>query len=524
MVALEPGRPRRTKANQRAVDSIPRYKYNSRSVERKSSSVLNRFKITVLYSETDRMTGPAKIWNFGKNVCIDPEFICRPKSKTDVLETLAKHHQQKIRVIGSLHAWSDAVKTSGVVIELAAINSISVDTESATVTVGGGCKIKRLLKELASHKLTLPSVGLIDEQTVAGATATATHGSGKNSLSHYIVAIEIAHFDEATGEPKITCIDSGPELEAARCSLGLMGVVLSITFQCCPSYNVEEYTAVHPTLESVLAIEAQCPQQQFYLMPWSWTYFGHHRVSTAKPRSKLASLYRLYCFLVIDIGLHIAVCTMAKLLKPAWATRFFFKRILPLTIVRNWKVVDDSHAMLTMEHELFRHIEIELFVQRSKLQEATEFLTRVLEHSAGSDQTTCIANDHRWDQLACQSDLQTLHGCYVHRYPICYRRIKNDDVLISMAAASEESQEDWYAISLISYQNPNDRDGFFLFADFIANAFAGLFRGRCHWGKHNPLDKPANEKLYPKLDEFRGIVKRFDGESKFQNDWLDRVI
>ena len=469
------------------------------------------------------MSRTAKIWNFGKNVCIDPEFIFRPKSNDEVLEILAKHRQLKIRAVGSLHAWSDAAKTAGVVVELAALNSIEVDPGSSTVTVGGGRKIKHLLKELATHGLTLPSVGLIDEQTAAGATATATHGSGKNSLSHYISAVEIAHFDETTGEPKISRIDSGAELQAARCSLGLMGIVLSITFRCCPSYNVEEHTAVHASLESVLAKEVECPQQQFYLMPWSWTYFGHHRVSTTKPRSKLASLYRAYCFSVIDVGLHIAVSTLSKILKPAWATRFFFKRILPLTIVRNWKVVDDSHAMLTMEHELFRHIEIELFVQRSRVQEATEFLIEVLEHTAGSSKTVSVESDSRWGELG-KADLQSLKGCYVHRYPICYRRIVNDDALISMSAASQQSEEDWFAISFISYQNPNDRDGFFRFADFIGTAFVQLFDGRCHWGKYNPLEKSANEKLYPKFAEFRRIVKRFDSDGRFGNDWFDRVV
>ena len=469
------------------------------------------------------MVSAEKIWNFGKNVCIEPSVVCRPKSKADVLAVLAKHGHEKIRAIGSLHAWSDAAKTSGVVVELAALNSITVDRESSTVTVGGGCKVKQLLKELSRHKLTLPSVGLIDEQTVAGATATATHGSGKHSLSNYIVAIEIAHFDGVSGEPKISKIDSGPELRAARCSLGLMGIVVSITFDCCSSYNIEEHTEVHASLESVMAKEVQCPQQQFYLMPWSWTFFGHHRVSTTKPRSKLASLYRLYCFLVIDVGLHIAVGTLSKLLKPAWATRFFFQRILPLTIIRNWKVVDDSHAMVTMEHELFRHIEIELFVQRSKIHEATELLIKVLKHSAGEKETTA-ESDERWQELADQADFRKLKGVYVHRYPICYRRIENDDALISMAAASQHSQEDWYAISLISYQNPSDRHGFFAFANFIGTTFAQRLGGRCHWGKYNPLVKTTNETLYPKLSDFREIVNKFDGDSRFGNDWLDRVI
>ena len=470
------------------------------------------------------MSQTEKIWNFGKNVCIEPKFFYCPESAAEVIDVLERHRQEKIRVIGSLHAWSDATKTSGVLLELSRINSVSVDANALTVTVGGGCKVKHLLKELAHHKLTLPSVGLIDEQTVAGATATATHGSGRHSLSHYIIALEIAHFDQATGEPKISRVDSGVELEAARCSLGLMGVVLSITFRCIPCYNIEEHTAVHSDLKSVLAMEDECPQQQFYLMPWSWSFFGHHRVASDKPRSKFASLYRWYCFLVIDVGLHIAVYVLSKIIKGAWAAQFFFRRILPFTIIRNWKVVDDSHSMLTMEHELFRHLEIELFVQRSKLQEASDFLVHVLKRSAGSTEAGSVEIEGQLDQLETRSEFESLNGCYVHHYPICFRRIVNDDALISMAAASGESDEDWFAISLISYQKPNDRDGFFKFAHFVAPAFSKLFKGRCHWGKYNPLEKSDNEAVYPRLDDFRKVCEEFDRDGFFRNDWLERVL
>jgi len=307
-------------------------------------------------------------WNFGRNVCLKPQHFYQPKSTDELLTILDRHRDQKIRAIGSLHAWSDAAQSSGVIIETQFLNEIQVDSKSETVTVGGGCKVKHLLAALAEYNLTLPSVGLIDEQTVAGATSTATHGSGNHSLSHFIQAAEIAHFDDQTGQPKLSRIDSGAELEAARCAIGLLGVVTKITFHCRPRYNVQEHSTAHASLSDVLDQETEFPLQQFYLMPWSWVYFGHHRVETERPRSRLRRVYRWYCFTVIDVGLHVVMFLLAKILKQAWAIRFFFKRVLPFTILRQWKVVDDSHAMLTMEHELFRHIEIEVFVQRSKLQ------------------------------------------------------------------------------------------------------------------------------------------------------------
>ena len=462
-------------------------------------------------------------WNFGRNVCLKPQHFYQPKSTDELLTILDRHRDQKIRAIGSLHAWSDAAQSSGVIIETQFLNEIQVDSKSETVTVGGGCKVKHLLAALAEYNLTLPSVGLIDEQTVAGATSTATHGSGNHSLSHFIQAAEIAHFDDQTGQPKLSRIDSGAELEAARCAIGLLGVVTKITFHCRPRYNVQEHSTAHASLSDVLEQETEFPLQQFYLMPWSWVYFGHHRVETEQPRSRLRSVYRWYCFTVIDVGLHVVMFLLAKILKQAWAIRFFFKRVLPFTILRQWKVVDDSHAMLTMEHELFRHIEIEVFVQRSKLQATVDFLSDVVK-LCGRNESNDRQSMQPWmEQLGDHQDLSELQGQYVHHYPICFRRIRCDDALMSMAAPSD-SNEDWFAISFISYQWPSERDGFFKFANFIGPAIAKLYDGRCHWGKYNPLDQDTNERLYPRIKEFQEIVGRFDPQGNFKNEWLEQSL
>jgi len=459
------------------------------------------------------------IENFGRNVSFNPSHRYQVETESEVLAVLEAHRDLKFRAVGSLHAWSRAAEANEVLIEMQGLNSVEVSVDGTSVWVGAGCKVKRLLRKLSLVGLTLPSVGLIDEQSVAGATATGTHGSGSSSLSSFIKSIRIAHFDSG-GDPTITTIDSGDELLAARCSLGLLGIVVAIEFQCRHQYNIEEHALAHKTLQSAIAMESDCPRSQFYLMPWSWTYFGHHRAESDKPRSALATLYRIYCFLVIDVALHVVVTILAKFLRGAWATRFFFKRILPLTIVRKWKVVDDSHAMLVMEHELFRHIEIEVFVPRSKVQQATDFLIDVLCVFGGQKKLNPQATDELLDSISNRDDLEQHSGSYVHHYPICYRRVLPDPTLISMTAGANE---DWYAISFISYQRADDRKGFFAFANFISSAVVRLFGGRCHWGKYNPLTREQNHELYPQLGRFREIASHFDPHGQFLNDWLDEV-
>ncbi len=470
------------------------------------------------------MTGIVR--NFGHNVAFTPGCRYQPGTIDELLQIMRRHPDQRFRAIGSLHAWSESAATTGVMIDVSRLDSIEI-TDRGTAVVGSGCQIKRLLTRLARHGLTLPSVGLIDEQTIAGATATGTHGSGKHSLSHYIRAVTIAHFD-SSGNPVITRIDQGQELRAARCSLGLMGIIVAIEVQCRSPYRVLEYARAHDDLPSVLMSEKDTPLQQFYLMPWSWQWFGHHRSESDQPRSRLAGIYRLYNFAVIDLGLHLIIFLLVKLLPSRSLIRSFYRRLLPLTIVRDWQVVDDSHAMLVMQHELFRHIEIEVFVQRPQLTAALDYLIDCLQIFGGESRDIPPATTERLKRIGRLDELRRGQGVYCHHYPICMRRVLSDDTMISMAAPSAghdaENDADWYAISLISYDWPRDRQGFYEFAQFIGGSMAELFQGRCHWGKYHPLDARANERLYPEMRQFREIVARFDPAGHFRNEWLTHSV
>ena len=120
-----------------------------------------------------------------------------------------------------------------------------------------------------------------------------------------------------------------------------------------------------------------------------------------------------------------------------------------------------------------------------------------------------------------QDDLAGLRGRYCHHYPICVRRVLPDDTLISMASGAGE---DWYALSFISYGKPKDREGFFLFADFMARSMARLFEARPHWGKVCPLDAGELESLYPRFSDFRALCHRFDPDGVFRNRWTASLL
>lgn len=131
-----------------------------------------------------RIQGAVK--NFGENVVFHPARTYVPASEEEVLAILDRHAGGTIRVRGSLHSWSPAVATDDVLIDLQSFDRVQVHSDGAGrhwAEVGGGCVLERLVDEVERHGRTLPTIGAVTKQTVAGAIATGTHGSGASSLS-----------------------------------------------------------------------------------------------------------------------------------------------------------------------------------------------------------------------------------------------------------------------------------------------------------------------------------------------------
>ena len=467
------------------------------------------------------------IRNFGRNLEFSPRQVLTPASEAEVLEILRQNRGKRIRAIGWLHSWSEAIVAEEVLLDLRRLDDVRIERcgDEDWAIVGGGCQIKRVLAELDRAGLTLPALGLISEQTIAGAAATGTHGSGRHSISHYLEEIRVAAYD-AADEPTIRTISSGDELRAARCSLGCLGIVVSVAFRCRAQYRIEEHFREYDNLEGVLAAEAEYPLTQFYLVPWRWKWMAQHRRETQEPRSWLAPLYRLYWFLWIDVSLHLMILLLVRWLRIPALIKLFYRWIVPLAIVRPWRVIDRSQDMLVMEHELFRHLEIEIFVPRSKLAEATVFMRQTLEYCGGvsdSFNPEPEATAFRVAAVASGSGLNEVPpaNTYVHHYAICIRKVLPDDTLLSMACRGDEPS---YAISLITYARPSQRASFFAVADFLAHNMAARYDARSHWGKYCPLTAEEARRLYPALPRFAAICTESDPHGQFRNQWLSGLL
>ena len=461
--------------------------------------------------------------NFGRNQVLKPSAAYTPADEQEVLQILDRHRGQSIRAVGRLHSWSDAVLGDGVLLDLRRLNDVLLepDGDQFVATVGAGCQIKRLLKELDRDGATLHSLGLITAQTIAGAISTGTHGSGRQSMSHYVVGVRLARYDASTGQAIIEELSAGEPLQAARCSLGSLGIILAVKLRCRAQYNVQEHFTESRRLSDVLDAEASFPLQQFYLVPWRWSYFIQHRREHDQPRSRLARLYRLYWLGVMDYGLILQILFLERVVRSRRLIRLAFRRIIPAFLIHNWRVTDRSSSMLVMRHDAFRHIEIEVFVRRDKLVDALGFAQEAIKVAGGRETTLSTDNQQRIEEVGMQEALAGLHDQYCHHFPICVRRVLPDDTLISMASGAGE---DWYALSFISYARPARRAGFSLFAGFMARSMSRLFHARPHWGKVCPLEANELTSLYPKFDAFRTVCNTLDPQGVFQNSWTAALL
>jgi FAD/FMN-containing dehydrogenase len=444
----------------------------------------------------------------------------------EVLQCLRRHRDERMRCIGAGHSWSPMFVTEGVLYDLRRLKQVELDPAAERVRVGGGCRLRRLLRKLERKGWTLPTLGAITKQTVAGATATGTHGSGSPSLSHFVEEVRVATFDPASGEPYIATFRQGPELRAARCALGALGIVVELVLVVRRRYRIEERVVKTDRMDVVLEEHElhKWPLQQFALLPWSWTYLVfRRRVTTDRRRRFRALVGRIWTWLVNDISLHLAL--KGALLYAEWRggrgagngeppIRSFF-RYLPRLISTGPARLDDSTAILTMHHDLFRHVEMELFLPESRLPQAIRVIQEIVKLAGGEREAPATLAPISPELRA---ELANLRGTYTLHYPLFFRRVLPDETLVSMASREGAQEDAWYSISFFTYRKVDEH--FARFAEIVARCMIELYGGRLHWGKYFPIPLDMAATAYPRFGEFRNICRKYDPRHRF---WYERA-
>ncbi|RMJ26401.1 D-arabinono-1,4-lactone oxidase [Aspergillus sp. HF37] len=183
-----------------------------------------------------------------------PELYICPQSVEEIQKvvSLARRCRRRLVTVGSAHSPSDLTCTSAWLINLDDFNrTLHANPETGVVTVEAGIRLKNLGDELQQHGLTLSNLGSIDSQSMAGAIATATHGS---SMKHGLLSecIQSLSIVLANGElVRCSATDNQPLFRAALVSLGALGIIVEVTLQTESEFRIAWQQAKRP-LSTVL--------------------------------------------------------------------------------------------------------------------------------------------------------------------------------------------------------------------------------------------------------------------------------
>jgi FAD/FMN-containing dehydrogenase len=468
-----------------------------------------------------------RISNFGGNVSFVPAAVYWPRTPEEVRDCMDRHPGERMRGIGAGHSWNEIFTTDGVLVDLRCLRSVQIEA-GQRVRVGAGCTLRRLLRHLRRAGRTLPTLGAIRKQTVAGAVATGTHGSGRQSLSHFVEEARVVCFNPATGKAQIKTFDRAPELQAARCSLGALGVVVEVVLRTVDAYRIEERVdKVGSIGEALAGLEGREPWdlQEFALLPWSWKYVVYRRRATKKRSPWLrARILRCASFWLNDVGLHailkglLLYARVSKYLHLIGLTaltgeaaiRGFYRHVAP-RLVLGFERTDESTAILTRRHDLFRHVEMELFVRESALPKAIALIQEIAAIAADGPARRPEIVAALAPEL--QNEIMKLRGSYTLHYVLYFRRVLEDDTLVSMTSPGAHGERAWYSISFFTYRKVDEAHA--RFARTMALCLMELYGARLHWGKYLPLPLEKVASAYPRFDQFAAICRHHDPKRQF---------
>jgi xylitol oxidase len=167
--------------------------------------------------------------------------LLEPRMIDELQELVRASHA--VRPLGSRHSFNDVADTTGDLISIVRLpRRVEIDHAAGEITVDGAVRYGDLAAPLDSAGLALHNLASLPHISVAGATATGTHGSGVRS-GNLATAIRRMRLVRADGEIVVADRSGDPDslpLDGAAVGLGALGVIVDLTLAVEPTYLVRQ--------------------------------------------------------------------------------------------------------------------------------------------------------------------------------------------------------------------------------------------------------------------------------------------
>ncbi len=412
--------------------------------------------------------------NWSGNYQYSTDRLHLPKSVEEVQQAVKSCG--KLKALGTRHSFNGIADTTGDQISLKGLDTMTLDPKSRTVQVGAGVPYGRLAPYLHSNGYALHNLASLPHISVAGACATATHGSGSSNgnLSTAVSALELV-----TADGEIVTLSrehDGEQFRGAVVGLGGLGVVTKVTLDVQPKFDVRQvvyenlpFERLETHLDEIFAGGYSVSlftdwQNGRATQVWIKSRVEGGSAAPFKPEffgAKLATrkLHPL-------AGHSAENCTEQEGIPGPWYER------LP-------------HFRMNFTPSSGEELQSEYFVPRDKAYQAILAVERLRDqitpHLFISEFRTIDA-DHLWMSPCYERPAMTIHFTW---------------------------KPEWSAVRNV--------------LPAIEEQLAP-FDARPHWAKLFTMSPSRLQSLYPKLPDYQAMLKRYDPSSKFRNAYLANNI
>jgi xylitol oxidase len=437
-----------------------------------SASVLSRLGGGQAMSSAVAGKGPRTNW--AGNYTYSTDQLATPTSVDELRSALATHTHAK--ALGARHSFNGIADSTDEQISLKRFDQIELDPQARTVTVGAGVTYGQLAPYIDSRGFAVHNLASLPHISVVGACATGTHGSGSSNgnLSTAVRAVEMM---KADGQMvKLSPKTLGASFPGAVVGLGALGIITKITLEVQPRFDMTQVV-----YENLPFTQLEHHLEEIFASGYSvslFTDWQNHRVTQLWIKRRVeagapthiepeflgakAATQKLH-----PLAGHPAEnCTEQMGIPGPWYER------LP-------------HFKMNFTPSSGAEMQTEYFVPREKgyaaILAVEELRDRITPHLFVSEFRT-IAADDLWMSPCHQRPSMALHFTWKPEWPA----VKEVLPLIEAKLAP--------------------------------------FAVRPHWAKLFTVPPAQIQAQYPKLDDYRALVAKYDPKGKFRNAFLETNV
>jgi L-gulono-1,4-lactone dehydrogenase len=387
---------------------------------------------------------------------------------------------QRIKAVGTGHSFTDIAVADDQRLLLHRLADL-VAIDGNLVTVQAGMPLHRLNTLLAEHGLAMPNLGDIDQQTVAGAISTGTHGSGQN---HSTLASCVEAVTLVTGSGAVLRVDASSELfPAVRLGIGALGVLVEVTLRCVEAFTLLADERPLPLAEVLAGLDegiAGNDHLEFYWYPYTdraQLKRNNKVTGSDRPLSRFRGwMDEEFLSNTVFQG----ACRLGRAV-PAMVPTISAVAARALTA----RTFTDRSDRVFCTARRVRFVEMEYEIPREALPEVLSALPRIINKLP-----------------------------FKVQFPVEVRFTGPDDIWLSHGYGRDSAY-----IAVHQFAGQPHEEYFRAF-----EAVCEPLGGRPHWGKMHYRDADSLRKAYPKFDDFVAVRNHLDPARVFTNPYLTRVL